>query len=447
MPGIAYPMADRHLDNGLRVLVSEDRTVPTVAVNLWVKVGSRHEVPGRTGFAHLFEHLMFQGSRRVASGEHFAALLAEGGRLNASTWFDRTNYFETVPTGAMDLALWLEADRHGYLLDAVTQQNLDNQRDVVKEEKRQRYDNAPYGPALLDIYATVFPPEHPYHHPTIGSMEDLEAATLDDVHAFFQAHYRPSNTVLTLVGDVSPEEGFAAAERYFGSLPALDPPPARPPHTLQPATEPARLERRREVPNDRLHIAFRLPVDATPEYHASALAVDAVGGLATSRLVERLVRSEQRATSLSAHAMGFVDGVSLAFLAVDIAPGADPDGVEETICEELASFAEGGPTDVEMESSLAQTQRAWLASLASQDERADHLSHSAALHDDPEYLNTYLDRIAAVSADDVRLAAGTWLRPESRAVVSYLRPSSGQAARPDRPRPEAAGAPGAEATS
>ncbi len=204
MVDIAYPIQTRTLTNGLRVVVSPDHTVPMVTVNLWVDVGSRHEVPGRTGFAHLFEHLMFQGSRNVRSGEHFEALMAEGGRLNATTWFDRTNYFETLPVEAFELALWLEADRHGHLLDAVTQENLDNQRDVVKEEKRQRYDNAPYGHAMRDVYATLFPEGHPYHHPTIGSMEDLEAATLEDVHAFYCTHYGPNNTVLTLVGDVSP---------------------------------------------------------------------------------------------------------------------------------------------------------------------------------------------------------------------------------------------------
>ena len=150
-----YPISTRTLPNGLRIVISPDHRVPTVTVNLWVNVGSRHEVAGRTGFAHLFEHLMFQGSRNVASGEHFSLLMAQGGRLNATTWFDRTNYFENVPTGALDLALWLEADRHGHLLDAVNQTNLDNQRDVVKEEKRQRYDNVPYGNAMRDIYAAT----------------------------------------------------------------------------------------------------------------------------------------------------------------------------------------------------------------------------------------------------------------------------------------------------
>ena len=215
-----YQIAERALANGLRVIVSEDHSVPIVTVNLWVNVGSRHEVEGRTGFAHLFEHLMFQGSRNVASGEHFSALMAAGGRLNATTWFDRTNYFETVPRGAMDLALWMEADRHGHLLDAVNQENLDNQRDVVKEEKRQSYDNVPYGNALIDIYAAIFPKGHPYHHATIGSMEDLDAASVQDVHEFFRRYYGPNNTVLTLVGDLTPDEGFASAERYFGPLPA-----------------------------------------------------------------------------------------------------------------------------------------------------------------------------------------------------------------------------------
>ncbi|MGL5860632.1 MAG: M16 family metallopeptidase, partial [Phycicoccus sp.] len=207
-----YPIHTRALDNGLRVIVSPDHTVPNVTVNIWVGVGSRHESTGRTGLAHLFEHLMFQGSRNVRSGEHFEALMAEGGRLNATTWFDRTNYFATVPTGATELALWLEADRHGHLLDAVNQENLDNQRDVVKEEKRQRYDNQPYGNALVDLYAAVFPEGHPYHHPTIGSMADLDAADLDDVHDFFRRFYAPDNTVVTLCGDIRPDDGFAAVE-------------------------------------------------------------------------------------------------------------------------------------------------------------------------------------------------------------------------------------------
>ncbi|GAA1231457.1 M16 family metallopeptidase [Oryzihumus leptocrescens] len=416
-----YPIAERTLANGLRVVVSEDHTVPNVTVNLWVNVGSRHEVEGRTGFAHLFEHLMFQGSRNVASGEHFSRLMAEGGRLNATTWFDRTNYFETVPKGAYELALWMEADRHGHLLDAVNQANLDNQRDVVKEEKRQRYDNVPYGNALIDIYAAVFPKGHPYHHATIGSMDDLDAASLEDVHAFFRRYYGPNNTVLTLVGDLTAEEGFAAAERYFGDLPASAEPPRGPVDALEPLTEPVRDEHVEAVPSDRLHVAFRLPVDDTPEFFAASLAMDVLGGLATSRLHQRLVRREQVAHAVWAHAMGFVDGVSLGFIGLDVVEGHEPDDVEQAVCEELARLGEQGPTPVEMESALAQAERAWLSALASQEERADHISHRAMLQGSPGYINTFLDRLGEVTPEQVQQVAATWLRPESRVVVAYLK--------------------------
>ena len=415
-----YPIHERTLANGLRVVVSPDTSVPVVTVNLWVNVGSRHESPGRTGFAHLFEHLMFQGSRHVASGEHFGRLMAEGGRLNATTWFDRTNYFETVPKGAYELALWMEADRHGYLLDAVTQENLDNQRDVVKEEKRQRYDNVPYGKALIEVYAAVFPPDHPYHHPTIGSMEDLDAASVEDVHAFFRRFYGPNNSVLTLVGDLTPDEGFAAAERYFGPLPASAEPARDPLPQLQPLESPVRVDRPGSVPNDRLHIAFRLPVDNTEEFFAASLAIDAIGGLTTSRLNQRLVRREQAANAVQAHAMGFVDGVSLGFFVVDVAEGHDPAALEAGVLEELERFAAEGPTAVEMESALAQSERSWLSALASQEERADLISQHVLLHDDPQFVNTFLDQLRAVTSEQVQDAARQWLRPESRAVVAHL---------------------------
>jgi len=416
-----YLIAERVLANGLRVIVSADHSVPVVTVNLWVNVGSRHEVEGRTGFAHLFEHLMFQGSRNVASGEHFSVLMAAGGRLNATTWFDRTNYFETVPRGAMDLALWMEADRHGHLLDAVNQENLDNQRDVVKEEKRQRYDNVPYGNALIDIYAAIFPKSHPYHHVTIGSMEDLDAASVQDVHDFFTRYYGPNNTVLTLVGDLTPDEGFASAERYFGPLAGTAAAPRDPVEPLAPLSEPLRDVHIEDVPSDRLHLAFRLPVDDTPEFFASSLAMDIIGGMATSRLYQRLVRREQIANSVSAHAMGLVDGVSLGFLAIDVADGCSADAVEAAVCEELVRFAADGPSEVEMESAIAQTERGWLSSLASQEERADHICHHATLQGDTGYINTFLDRLGEVTALEVQKAAARWLMPESRAVVAYLK--------------------------
>lgn len=415
-----YPIHERTLPNGLRVIVSPDHSVPTVTVNIWVNVGSRHEEPGHTGFAHLFEHLMFQGSANVESGEHFSALMAHGGRLNATTWFDRTNYFETVPTQALDLALWLEADRHGHLLAAVNQDNLDNQRDVVKEEKRQRYDNVPYGTALQLMYAALFPDDHPYHHSTIGSMEDLDAASVEDVHAFFRRYYGPDNMVLTLVGDIEPEAGFAAVETYFGALAPTGLAPRANLGQLSPAAGPIRVDQRAEVPNDRLHIAFRLPVDPTREFLATALALDALGGLSSSRLVRRLVRRERVANSVGAHAMGLVDGASIGFVVVDLADGADPDAVESAVAEELGRFVEEGPTSAELEAALAQTERAYLTALAAHDERADALSHAALLHGDPGLVNSYLDRIADISAEEVRAAAAAWLQPDHRVVLAHL---------------------------
>ncbi|WP_018156670.1 M16 family metallopeptidase [Demetria terragena] len=414
-----YVIAERTLPNGLRVVVSPDHLVPAVTVNLWVNVGSRHEPKGKTGFAHLFEHLMFQGSRNVAEGEHFSRLMAEGAQLNATTWFDRTNYFETVPTGALDLALWMEADRHGRLLDAVNQANLDNQRDVVKEEKRQRYDNAPYGDALQRIYALIFPEGHPYHHSTIGSMEDLDAASVDDVHAFFTEHYGPNNTVLSLVGDVTVEDGFAAAEKYFGDLEPTAAPRRAPVAALAPLSEPLREEVVEAVPTRRLYFAWRLPVAHTQEFWAAELAFDLLGGLASSRLYRRLVRREQSASSVSRSAMGLVDGVSLGLLVVDVSDDADCDAVEAAVCEEITRLGESVPTAVEMETLHHETERWWLSAMASTDERADTLGQYALLHDEPEIINTFVDRAQAVTPEEIRDVARDWITPQSRAVVAY----------------------------
>ncbi|TWE09439.1 M16 family metallopeptidase [Rudaeicoccus suwonensis] len=417
-----YPVTRHRLDNGLRVVVSQDHSAPIVAVNLWVGVGSRHEQPGRTGFAHLFEHLMFQGSANVAEGEHFSLLLAQGAQLNATTWCDRTNYFETVPSEALDLALWLEADRHGRLLPAVTQANLDNQRDVVKEEKRQRYDNVPYGEAMTRLGELVFPQGHPYHHSTIGSMADLDAASVDDVHAFYERHYRPDNTVLTLVGDITEEAGFAAAERYFGELTipeqALPEVVSAP---LPPLSAPLRLDITADVPADRTYLGFRLPADGSPEFTACELAFDLLAGLATSRLYRRMVRGEQLVTHVSRSATGRIDGTSMGMLVFDAAEGVSADRAEEVLCEELERLAQVPPTEVEMAAVGADIERWWLQGLAQQDERADTICGDALLHDDPGRLNAYLDRVAAITAEDVCRAAATYLDPAARAVVRYAK--------------------------
>ncbi len=248
MPHPVVEFTDERLPNRLRLIVVEDHLAPVAAVNVWYNVGSKHEQPGRTGFAHLFEHVMFQGSRNVGKAEHIAIIQAAGGTMNGTTWLDRTNYFETVPSHQLELALWLEADRMGTLLEALSQENLDNQREVVKNEKRWSYDNRPYGSWNEKLQAHLFPPEHPYHHPTIGSMADLDAASLDDVKDFFRTWYAPNNAVLSVVGDVEAGQVRAWAERYFGPIPANPSIPELPDLSL-----PSRIgEEHRETVYDRV---------------------------------------------------------------------------------------------------------------------------------------------------------------------------------------------------
>src|SRR5688572_26673305 len=225
---IQIPHERYKLDNGLRVILARDPDVPVVAVNLWYSVGSRNERPGRTGFAHLFEHMMFQGSANVPETAHFALIEKAGGSLNGSTWLDRTNYFETVPSNYLELALWLESDRMGWLLPAMTQQKLDNQRDVVKNERRWRVDNQPYGDWDERIQELVYPENHPYHHSVIGSMADLDAASLEDVEQFFRTFYAPNNAVLTVCGEFDDSIIRDLVERYFGDIPPGPPIPEIP---------------------------------------------------------------------------------------------------------------------------------------------------------------------------------------------------------------------------
>ena len=346
-----YQVETRTLPNGLRVVVSPDHNVPTVTVNIWVNVGSRHEVAGRTGFAHLFEHLMFQGSRNVAEGEHFARLQAAGGRLNATTWFDRTNYFEVVPKGAYELALWMEADRHGHLLDAVTQANLDNQRDVVKEEKRQRYDNVPYGNALhrhLRRRLPRGPPLPPQHHRVDGGPGRREpggrARLLPHALRPQQHGADPGRRRRRPTRDSPPQSATSATCR-----PSAHPAPRRL-HALDPLAEPVRVERRGACPTT----GCTSPSGCRPTAATSSSRLPGDGrhrGPATSRLVQRLVRRDQVANAVQAHSMGLVDGVSLGLPRHRRRRRPDPEAVEAAVVEELERFAAEGPTEAEMEAS------------------------------------------------------------------------------------------------
>nr|NLI49084.1 insulinase family protein [Propionibacterium sp.] len=418
---LGYPLVQRTLDNGLRVIVNPDHAAPVVAVNLWYDVGSRDEDPGASGFAHLFEHLMFQGSANVRSGEHLAALQAAGASVNATTWFDRTNYFEAVPTGALDLALWLESDRMATLPVALTQANLDNQRDVVKEEKRQRYDNVPYGDVIEHALALTFPAGHPYGHPVIGSMADLDAATTESAASFFRRYYHPGNCVLTLAGDIEPDDGFTRAERYFGALPA-GPTHRRPPaEPLPPLAGVPRVTLTQPVPQDAVYLTWRLPARGTRAFDASDIALDILGGSQTSRLYRALVRDGGLASGAGASAMGLIGGTSLGLAFARALDGVRTGALEDAIDAELRRFGEEGPTADELERTRVQFEREWLSQLARVETRADLIGGYAVLHGDPGLVNTRIAEFGSVTAEEVRDAARTWLQPEQRAAITYRR--------------------------
>ena len=425
------PVVQRTLSNGLRLVVSEDHSVPLVAVNIWIGVGSRHETAGRTGFAHLFEHLMFQGSRNVAKAEHIALVQGVGGTMNGTTWCDRTNYFETVPSNHLALVLWLEADRLGGLLDALDQDNLDNQREVVKNERRQRIDNQPYGTWDERMHALVFPPGHPYHHATIGSMADLEAASLDEAREFYRTYYAPNNAVLSVVGDVTVEEVLPLVEQFFGDIPPRQHIPPPPDGSVPPTLGTERRETvPEEVPVPRVFVGYRAPALGTPDFDATTLLTNVIGGGRGSRLYRSLVLERQLAQPFGASMMdawGFVGGASVVIGDVAAREGIDADTLEAAYHDVVASVALGGVGSDELERARALLRSEWLHRVGTAEGRADLLSQHLTLFGDAERVNTQLARWAAVTEEDVRRVAADLLVADNRAVLTFL-PSDGQPA-------------------
>ena len=415
----AIPLNERRLANGLRLITVLDRTTPTATVNIWYHVGSKDERAGRTGFAHLFEHLMFQGSANVSKAEHLSLIESVGGSANATTWLDRTNYFATVPAEWVELILWMEADRLGTLLDALDQANLDNQRDVVKNEKRSSYDNQPYGTAYLELFALAYPKGHPYHHPTIGSMEDLDAASLQDVRDFFSTWYAPNNAVLTVVGDIDEAQIVAAVERHFGEISAN---PALPPHPDLAIAAPLAGEIRKtvkdKVPDPRIHLAFRAPVLASPDLPALEIACQILSGGRGSRLTRRLVRQEQVAQDAGLSVLPFVGGASLVVGSATLRPGADAAKLEALFLEELRGLGERGPTATEMERARALIESEEMALRSDPETIADQIGMYATLLNDPERINRDLSIYQAVDAAAVQRVASQYLG-EERVVLWY----------------------------
>jgi predicted Zn-dependent peptidase len=405
------------LDNGLRVVVHTDRKAPVVAVSVWYGVGSKHEPKGKTGFAHLFEHLMFNGSEN-APGDYFEPLQQVGATdFNGTTWLDRTNYFQTVPTGALERALFLESDRMGYLLGAVTQEKLDNQRGVVQNEKRQG-DNNPYGLVRYATFEGLFPKGHPYRHSTIGSMADLNGATLADVHQWFKDNYGPNNAVLVLAGDVDLATAKTLVEKYFGDIkrgPAIKPVNAPVPTLSAPKTE----IMKDRVATTRIYRFWAVPGLNDKEAAALDAGASVLGGLSSSRLDNALVREDKIAVSVSAGVQSFVHA-GVFQVQADVKPGQDAAAVGARLDAVIAKFIAEGPTADELTRAVTQSvsgQIAGLEAVGGFGGKAVTLAEGALYSNDPGFYKKQLADAAALTPKAVQSAMKKWL---SRPVYTLI---------------------------
>ena len=415
------PVESYHLPNGLHVVLSEDHTAPIVAVNLWYHVGSANERLDRTGFAHLFEHMLFQGSANVEANEHFELVQRAGGTLNGSTWLDRTNYYETVPSHQIALALWLEADRMGRMLPGLTQQKLDTQRDVVKNERRWSVDNQPYGTWWERLPALCFPEAHPFHHSLIGSMEHLTDASLADVADFFQTYYTPDNAVLTVAGDFDRTETMRLIAEYYGPIPRGG---ARPP--LRDMTLPPTFgdTRRTVVPDavalPRLFVACRTPVFGSDGYYAASLAAAILGLRTGCRLEQSLVRTQRIASQASAFTYDLAKGSDLLVIDATAHPDVTPGQLEAAVLAELDLMHQQGVTDVEVQRARALIETSFVTSMQSAAERADQLSRFATYFGDATLINDQVARYAATTTAAVSALARERLGPDNRALLMFV---------------------------
>jgi zinc protease len=413
------PFAKRTLDNGLDVIVHEDRSLPIVAVNLWYHVGSKNERPGRTGFAHLFEHLMFEGSEHHNKG-YFPPLQQAGALLNGSTNTDRTNYWEVVPTSALDLALWMESDRMGYLLPALTPERFENQRDVVLNERRQSYENRPYGFAMMALNAALFPADHPYHWMTIGAAEDIKAMQFEDVQEFFRTYYHPANASLVLAGDLDTERGFELAQRYFGELAAgAKPLPITTSASIQ-QEQRLLLEDRVELP--RVYIAWHSPAMFAADDAELDLLGDLLANGKTSRLYRSLVYERRIAVDVSA----FQNSRELSgffMLAVTAAPGHSLTDITALVDSELQALVADGPTAEEMARAVTQVESHFiyrLQTVGGFGGKSDQLNAYNVLKGDAGYFSADLERYRATTAAAVQQAAERHLRIDRRVLLSVV---------------------------
>ena len=415
------PIDTFRLPNGLFVVLSEDHTAPIVAVNLWYHVGSANERTGRTGFAHLFEHMLFQGSADVGSNEHFELIQRAGGTLNGSTWLDRTNYFETVPSNHFEIALWLEANRMGHLLPAMTQQKLDTQREVVKNERLWSMDNQPYGSWWERLPALCYPAEHPFHHSLIGSTKDLDAASLDDITSFFKTFYTPDNAVLSIAGDVDPQHARTLVERHFGGIARGGGRPAMP-NTAMP---PVFGGWRRAVVQDnvalsRLFLAFLAPVFGSEQHYAASVCAAVLGLKKRSRLYGSLVRDRRLASDAKAFMYDLTKGSDLLVLDVTGLEGVPGAELETAVADEVDRLRSMPVTDDEVARAVALIESDYVTALQSAGERADRLSMFATYFNDPSLINEQVTRYHNVTATAVNAFVHERLGSDNRASLLFV---------------------------
>jgi len=403
---IDIPFTTFTLPNGLTAVVSEDHKAPVVAVSVWYHIGSADEPARKTGFAHLFEHLMFQGSENHKDEFFRPFELAGATDQNGTTWYDRTNYFETVPTTALDMALWMESDRMGHLLGAIGQHELDEQRGVVQNEKRQD-ENQPYGRVDERMTAMAFPANHPYHHDTIGSMKDLDAASLGDVKQWFSSNYGAANVTVALVGDITPAVAKAKMQDYFGDIPAGPPVKREQPWTA-PRTESTRDTMTDHVAQTRIYREWNVPWLGDPDEELLELAAAVLGGGKTSRLYERLVYKDKVADDVSLDVQSFALA-SMFQLQVDVKHGADPAKVEAAIAEEWARFLKDGPTDDELARVKVSTRASFIRRLERVNGKASILAEGQVYRGDPGAYKTDFARLDAATPATVLAAAQKWI--------------------------------------
>jgi zinc protease len=426
---VALKVIQNKLPNGLRVVLNPDQTVPTVAIAVYYDVGSRNEERGRSGFAHLFEHMMFQGSQNVGKGEHFQLIMNRGGSVNGTTSDDRTNYFETLPSHELALGLWLEADRMRSL--AITQENFENQRQTVMEERRQSYDNRPYMSSMLRINELAFGDYFPYAHSTIGDMQDLRNAPLTAVQEFFDTYYVPNNAVLSIAGDFEPEAAMRLVQQYFGEI---KPGTVKPFNVPDPA--PQTTERRESMVDPlaelpAFHISFHIPKDREPDHYPLEMLSAVLGDGESSRLYQKLVKEKEILQEIQVSTDGRRGPDLFSFWAI-CSEGKEPEAARKLILDELKNVATKGITPRELEKAKNRMRSEFVFGLESNLSRATRLAEFETFHGDAKLLMTELARYTAVTADDVKRVAGQYFAPTNRTVLDVL---------PAKAAPNPAGAP------